>query len=92
MANIYLKHKHSSTLYLLTDNKEYELRLTDGTITKRGRHTVLNTDKMLDKQNYKIICRRAFISQLTINNVQISQEIQNLLNVQLCIRLEYKLL
>jgi len=92
MALVYLKHKHSSTLYLLTNDKEYQISLNDGSITKRGRHTTRNADKLLDKANYNILGRRAFLAQLTINGVQLSQELLTIINVQLRIKFEYKLM
>jgi len=89
---IYLKHKHSSKVYIIDSTHEYELDLHSLKETRRNLYGIRTPNRKKDTENYSILSRVQLLKYIQKSNFQISSEVQNLLNVQLKITFQYQLL
>ncbi len=88
---IYLKHKHSSKLFIVTENQEVEIDFYQ----KSESHKTLSARKPCEKlnnPNFQVIQRFELISKVNKANMQLKERTLSLLNVQLKIQFHYKLL
>ncbi len=87
----YLKHKHSSNIFIISSDKEYKINLETKEISKCGTTGIRYEHKDIDRENYRLIDRRTMLSYFSRNLVRLTSEIEALLNVQLNIVYEYRL-
>jgi len=87
----YLKHKHSSKIFIITADKEYCVNLETKEISKRGTTGLKYDHKETDRKNYRIIDRKTMLSYFKRNSIRLTSEVEALLNVQLHVIYEYRL-
>lgn len=80
-AKVFLKHRHSSRIFVITDKIEIELDLVNLLEKKRSLFSKRTPKRLKDTENYEIINRRQFVSFVQKKNMDISYELRQILNV-----------
>jgi hypothetical protein len=80
-AKVYLKHRWSERIFVITDKIEIELDMVNLLEKKRSLFAKRTPKRLKDTENYEIISRRKFIALVQKKQIDVSHELRQILNI-----------